>query len=100
MLACKRDSAHTIFLLSALECETGIQSCVVTDRSAKSISENYFVEERLFTFNTFTQYGSQKKHCRYLCKEYRTTSTVSRKRTTQNNGKTLNDRIWAEYKEN
>jgi hypothetical protein len=100
MLASIRDSDHTIFLLSALECETGIQSCVVTDRSAKSISEIYFVEEKLFTLNTFKKYGSQKKCCRYLCKEYRTTSTVSHKRTTQNNGKTLNDGIWAEYKEN
>lgn len=63
---------------------TGIwdqQSCAVTDRSAKSISEIYFVEERLFTFNTFTQHGSQKKCCRYLCKENCNTSTVPHKRT-------------------
>jgi len=64
MLAYIRDSAHTIFLLSALEYKTSIQSCIVTDRGAESISEIYFVEERLFTFNTFTQYGSQKKRCR------------------------------------
>jgi len=76
-------ATHTIFLLSALEYKTGIQSCVVTDRGAKSISEIYFVEERLFTFNTFTLYGSQKKYCRYLCKEYCTTSTVPHKRTTR-----------------
>ena len=61
MLACIRDSTHTIFLLTALEYKTGIQSRVVIDRGAKSISEIYSVEERLFTFNTFTQYGSWEK---------------------------------------
>jgi hypothetical protein len=60
MLACIRDSAHTTFLLLALECETDIQPCVVTDRSAKSIPEIYFVEERLFTFNTLHSTGHRK----------------------------------------